>query len=251
MAKIISIVNHKGGVGKTTSVANVGKAISMLGRKVLLIDTDAQANLTSFFMDVNEERPTICDAIVGKKKLQDTIINIGENFDLVPSSILLAGVESQISNQLAREWILAKLLKPVQDKYDIVIIDCPPALSIITSNDLVASDFVFIPLVGETLPMIGLSMLQNIIDGVKEINNKLEIGGIFLTRFNNRKLNSTVHGGVAAAYPDKIMKIKIRECISIAEAPATLQTIFEYAPDSNGSQDYMDLAKELIGRCGI
>lgn len=251
MTKIISIVNHKGGVGKTTSVANLGKAVSMQGKKVLLVDTDAQANLTSFFMDANEERPTICDAIVSGKKLDSIIKNIGENLDIVPSSILLAGAEAQISNQLAREWILAKLLKPVQSKYDLIIIDCPPALSIITSNDLVASDYVFIPLVGETLPMIGLSMLQNIIDGVKEINNKLEIGGIFMTRFNNRKLNSTVHSGVTAAYPDKIMQTKIRECISIAEAPAMQQTIFEYAPESNGAQDYIELAKELIVRCGI
>lgn len=247
MAKIYSIANHKGGVGKTSSTANIGKALSLQGKKVLLIDTDAQANLTTIFL-TQQPAKTIYDSFVKGESIKDTIVNISDNLDLVPSSILFSGAEYEVSARVTRELIMKKMLAPIKNDYDYIIIDCPPSLGIITSNAFVASDKIFIPLVGETLPMVGLQMLSNIIVSLKEINEKLSIGGIFVTRYNNRKLNNVITELVSNNFGDLLMKTKIRECISIAEAPLSNQTIYDYDPESNGAADYTELVKEIMSK---
>lgn len=249
MGKVISLANHKGGVGKTTSTANIGKALANLGKKVLLIDTDAQANLSAFFLDPNAQEHTIYDAFVSDMPLEQILVNVDKKLDLVPSSIKLSAAEYMVASRTLRELILSKLIKPLRNKYDFILIDCPPSLGVITSNDFVASDYVYIPLVGETLPMYGLTMLHNIVESLsKDINPDLCVAGIFMTRYSNRTLHHSVEQSVKEAFPNLCMETKIRECIALAEAPAANKTIFDYAPDSNGADDYLNLAKEIIKR---
>ena len=245
--KIITIANHKGGVGKTTSTASIGDAIAILGKRVLLIDLDAQQNLT-FTLTQNEEPETsVYDALVKDASLP--IVKVRENLDLVPASLELARAEIDMATKIAREGILKSLLEDYRDKYDYILIDCPPSLGIVTTNALVASDRLYIPLTAEALPMKGLAMLDDVVGEVRRrVNPSLELGGVFFTRFNNRNLNKEVVKMIEGRYGDKVFNTKIRENIALAEMPLSGQSIFEYDPKSNGAMDYMELAKEIIAK---
>lgn len=245
--KVIAIANHKGGVGKTTSVASLGDALAILGKKVLLIDLDAQQNL-SYAMSGNEDpEVSIYDALVKDANLP--VVNVRNNVDLVPASLELARAEIDMATKIAREGILKSLLDDLKGSYDFVIIDCPPSLGIVTTNALVAADEVYIPLTAEALPLKGLSMLDDVISEVrKRVNPHLELGGVFFTRYNNRKLNKEVEKMIIQRYGDKVFSTKIRENISLAEMPLSGISIFEYEPNSNGAADYMNLANEILAR---
>lgn len=246
MAKIIAIANNKGGVGKSTTTANLGAALALNGKRVLVVDTDPQANLTSALLDIDEKpiEISIYDAITGVAALP--IITVSHNLDLVPADIALAAAEIDLVNRRAREFVIKKLISPVVAKYDYILIDCAPSLGLITLNVLTMSDSVLIPLTGEALPMRGLAMLDNYIsDVVTDLNPALHVGGVVVTRFNNRKLNSVVLSAISDRYGDKVLSTRIRENISLAEAPLTHSSIFDYAPDSNGAQDYKALAVEI------
>lgn len=246
MAKIIAIANNKGGVGKSTTTANLGAALALNGKRVLVVDTDPQANLTAALMDIDENpiEVSIYDAITGVAALP--IHNVSDNLDLVPADIALAAAEIDLVNRRAREFVLKKLISPVVAKYDYILIDCAPSLGLITLNVLTLSDSVLIPLTGEALPMRGLAMLDNYIsDVVADLNPALHVGGVVVTRFNNRKLNSVVLSAISERYGSKVLSTRIRENISIAEAPLAHCSIFDYAPDSNGANDYKALAAEI------
>ena len=246
MAKIIAIANNKGGVGKSTTTANLGAALALNGKRVLVVDTDPQANLTAALLDIDEKpiEISIYDAITGVAALP--IITVSHNLDLVPADIALAAAEIDLVNRRAREFVIKKLISPVVAKYDYILIDCAPSLGLITLNVLTMSDSVLIPLTGEALPMRGLAMLDNYIsDVVADLNPTLHVGGVVVTRFNNRKLNSVVLSAISDRYGDKVLSTRIRENISLAEAPLTHSSIFDYAPDSNGAQDYKALAVEI------
>ncbi|MDE7382181.1 MAG: ParA family protein [Muribaculaceae bacterium] len=246
-ATVITIANHKGGVGKTTSTASIASALALRGKRVLTIDLDAQQNL-SFTLTLNEDpESSIYDALVKDAPLP--IVRIRENLDLVPASLELARAEIDLSTKIAREGLLKTLLEDHIDNYDFVIIDCPPSLGIITTNALVASSQLFIPLTAEALPLKGLTMLDDVVNEVKRrVNPNLSLGGVFFTRFNNRKLNKEVVEAINNRYGDKVFKTKIRENITLAEMPLTGQTIFEYDSRSNGAKDYAALADEIIKR---
>ena len=243
--KIITIANHKGGVGKTTSTASIGDALAILGKRVLLIDLDAQQNLT-FTLTQNEEPETsVYDELVKDAPLP--IVKVRKNLDLVPASLELARAEIDMATKIAREGILKSLLEDYLNKYDYILIDCPPSLGIVTTNALVASDRLYIPLTAEALPMKGLAMLDDVVGEVRRrVNSSLELGGVFFTRFNNRNLNKEVVKMIEGRYGDKVFNTKIRENIALAEMPLSGQSIFEYDPKSNGAMDYMKLAKEII-----
>lgn len=246
MAKIIAIANNKGGVGKSTTTANLGAALALNGKRVLVVDTDPQANLTAALMDIDENpvEVSIYDAITGAATLP--IHNVSRNLDLVPADIALAAAEIDLVNRRAREFVLKKLLAPVAERYDYILIDCAPSLGLITLNVLTMSDSVLIPLTGEALPMRGLAMLDNYIsDVVADLNPALHVSGVVVTRFNNRKLNSVVLSTISERYGNKVLRTRIRENISIAEAPLAHCSIFDYAPESNGAQDYKALAVEV------
>ncbi len=246
-AKVIVVANHKGGVGKTTSVASLGDALAILGKKVLVVDLDAQQNLSFSLTQTEDPDVSIYHALVKDAELP--VVNVRTNLDLVPASLDLARAEIDMATKIAREGILRGLLQPFLNEYDYVIIDCPPSLGIVTTNALVAADELFIPLTAETLPLKGLAMLDDVMSEVKRrVNPDIELGGVFMTRYNNRKLNKEVESMLRERYGKKVFETKIRENIALAEMPVSGQSIFEYDPKSNGAADYMALAHEVESR---
>lgn len=248
--RIITFANHKGGVGKTTTTASVGTILSKEDKKVLLIDLDAQANLTHSIAAKSSIERTIYDALIGevsKENSQLPIYPINNNLDIVPADLALANTDLQLSAAMARERILERLLKQVSSQYDYILIDCPPSLGLLTLNAIVASDTVIIPLVAEVLPFQGLTMIKDFIEMIKEnINPNVSIGGILLTRWENSNLSKQIEEGLREQREIKVYNTKIRKNIKVAEAPLECVNIVEYAPKSNGAIDYMSYTKELI-----
>jgi chromosome partitioning protein len=239
---IISISNHKGGVGKTTSAVNIGVGLKNEGKKVLLVDLDPQANLTQS-LGLQTAGKTIYHAMKG-----DALPVLHSTVDVVPSSLDLAAIESELASKIARESVLKKLLAPHKDKYDYILIDCPPSLGILTINAFTASDEIFIPLQAEYLALSGLSKMMEIMELIRtELNPALKIGGIFLTQFDNRKvLNRNILEGVKEQFPNDVFNSIIRENVSLAEAPISQRHIYDYSARSKGAEDYAALVTEII-----
>ena len=245
MARVIAVANHKGGVGKTTSVAALGSIFAEEGRRTLLVDLDAQANLTASFM-AEEPEQTIYNAFKGEIPLP--VIHVRENLDLIASSLDMAAAELELSGRMSREHILRKLLKPVADNYEFILLDCPPSLGLVTINAMVAATELFIPLTAEALPSRGLTKLTNILQMVREnLNESITLSGIIITRWEPTKLSKMVEQQLRATFGETIYKTKIRKNVAIAEAPLYAKDIVTYAPDSNGARDYRALADEITG----
>ncbi len=244
--KIITFANHKGGVSKTTSTASIGACMAMKGKKVLLIDLDGQANLTLYFIPNDEEIDnSIFNSLVDGTPLP--INHIRENLDLVPSSLEMASAEIALTNLLAREQLLSRLLEPIKDNYDYILIDCPPSLGIVTTNAFLAADEIIVPMTPELLPLKGMRMLDAFVTTLQSVKPSLHLGGVFISRFNHRKLNKVVEQAVKSRYETITMKTRIRENIALAESAGSGKSIFEYDPQSNGAKDYLALTEELLG----
>jgi len=245
MSKVISISNHKGGVGKTTSAINIGAGLNKLGKKVLLIDLDPQANLSQS-LGLIEPDTNIYGALRGEYKLQP--IEILKGLDLIPSTLDLSGAEIEMSGEAGREYILKELIGPIRDSYDFIIIDSPPSLGLLTINSFTASDEILIPLQAQYLALQGLTKLIEVVDKIKRrLNKELEIGGVFITQYDKRKvLNRDVAATIEAHFKDEVFKTKIRDNIALAEAPANGLDIFRYNPKSYGAEDYLSISKEII-----
>ena len=225
--KIITFANHKGGVSKTTSTASIGACMAMKGKKVLLIDLDGQANLTLYFIPNEDEIETsIFDSLVNGVPLP--VKHIRENLDLVPSSLEMASAEIALTNLLAREQLLSRLLEPLRKDYDYILIDCPPSLGLLTLNALTSADFLIIPVQAQFLAMRGMAKITSVIEIVKErLNPNLSIGGIVITQFDKRKtLNKSVAELISESFCDKVFKTVIRDNVSLAEAPIKGMNIF-------------------------
>ena len=245
--RIISVCNHKGGVGKTTTVSSLGTALARLGRSVLLVDLDAQSNLTSSFLTEEPERTTY-EAMRERRKLPVVGLPTPGLF-LSPASLDLAGVELEIASYMEREKILKDVLDEVADKYEYILLDCPPSLGLLTLNALTASTDVLIPLTAEALPSRGLQRILDIVAMTqKRLNKELQLSGILLTRYEKSKLSQTVEEALRGRYGTLVYDTRIRKNISLAEAPLALQSILDYAPESNGAKDYRELAKEVERR---
>ncbi len=247
MGVIISLLNHKGGVGKTTSAINIGAGLVELGKKVLLIDLDPQANLT-VALGIPRQKISIYESIRGQAELVP--VTAKENMDVVTSTLDLSGAELELLNEAGREFILRELFEPVMEEYDYIIIDCPPSLGLLTLNALTSSHFVLIPLQTEFLALQGLAKIKQVIDKVKfRLNKKLEIGGVIATMYDSRKvLNRDVVETIKKYFGKKVFETLIRDNVSLAEAPAQQKDIFEYHPNSNGAIDYLNLCKEILTR---
>lgn len=250
MGTIISLLNHKGGVGKTTSAINIGAGLVELGKKVLLIDLDPQANLT-LSLGVPRQPKTIYEAIRGECELAPYTVR--ENLDVVISTLDLSGAEMEMINEAGREFILRELFEPIEEEYDYIIIDCPPSLGLLTLNALTSSHFVYIPLQTEFLAMQGLAKLKQIISKVKlRLNKQLEIGGVFATMYDGRKvLNRDVVETIKKYFGPLVFETLIRDNVALAEAPAQRQDIFAYNRSSPGAEDYLNLCKEILVRTAV
>ena len=252
-AKIISFANHKGGVGKTTTTtASVGSILASMGNKVLVVDMDAQSNLTTSLLKDNQVDQTIYDALSASCRgaaYNLVVYPIAENLDIVPSSLRLASADLELSSVMAREHILADILKDKKADYDYILIDCPPSLGLLTLNAVTASDLVVIPLLAEVLPFQGLTMISDFVRMVKQkLNPKIEITGILLTRWEKSNLSRQIEDGLRAKLGDKVFHTKIRKNIKIAEAPLEAVNIVDYDPKSNGAADYKAFVGELLDR---
>jgi chromosome partitioning protein len=248
--RILAISNHKGGVGKTTSALNISAAIARTGRRTLIIDLDPQANLSQSLHFVAEPGQSIYGALKGEVKLDDILVQQEEYLWLVPSEIDLSAAELEISDRPEREYILNKLLKNLNTKFDYVVIDCPPALSLLTINAFAAAQEVFLPLQAEYLAMQGLSRLVEVIEKVRgKLNPHLKVGGVFVTQFDKRKiLNRNVVEIIKKHFGERLMNTNIRDNVALAEAPTMGKSVFDYAPRSYGAEDYENLAQEIIAQ---
>lgn len=248
--KTIALVNQKGGCGKTTTAINTAAALQSMGKKVLLIDIDAQEHLTASLGIDTEDRPTIYELLKGEVDFSKVVVNACE-LDVIPGSLDLAGIDIEFAKKLiGGQTALRKALKDVNG-YDYVLIDCPPALNIATINALVYAQSVMIVLQTEYLSMKGMGRLLEIIEEVKEegLNNDLSVKGVICTMYDSRRnLDREVFKSIKEEFGDLVFNAMIRKNVSLAEAPIERKTIFQYAPDSIGAQDYKQLAEELTGR---
>lgn len=255
--RILALVNHKGGVGKTTSAASIGVALSRLKQRVLLVDLDPQANLTHSLRGFAEavissgQAPTTYQVLVNKAK--PLPIALLPNLDLIPAELDLSGAELQLANELGRELVLKRALQQVPGTYDYILVDCPPSLGLLTLNVLCAVNEVYIPLQAHYLALHGITKLLEVIDEVKarKLNKSLSVGGVFITNYNERRLlnkHIAEADGLKQILKDRkttLLKTRIRENIALAEAPARGIDIFSHQPKSHGAQDYLALAKEI------
>lgn len=245
MIKIISILNHKGGTSKTTTTLNLGKALSILGYRVLLIDLDAQANLSQS-MGVEDESETISE-VFGLKLKQLPIKTISELLHLVPASLELSAVEAGMYSNISSYFLLKSLLDGLKDRYDYVLIDCPPSLGIFTQNALIASNSVLITVQAQFLALKGLDTVYSLITTVKEkLNQGISVQGLVVTQTNHTKLSKDILASLKIAFKEKVYATTIRQNVALAEASAHRQDIFSYNPESYGAIDYMNLAKEIL-----
>jgi len=243
--RIITVINQKGGTGKTTITMNLGVALALMGKKILLIDFDPQANLTYSF-GIRNPKNTIVEVLQGKQTIQ-TILVKKEGLDIAPSSSLLADLEVSIINKIGREQLLQDRLKGLKE-YDYVFIDSPPSLSILTINALTTAGEVLIPLQMEILSLQGLTQLLKTIDEVKNVlNKKLSITGIVVSMYDGRRrLSSEILNEIKNNLKEKVFNSVIRICVKIAESPSFAKSVLSYAPSSEGAIDYKNLAKEFL-----
>ena len=258
MAKVISLVNQKGGVGKTTTSINLSSALGHLGKKVLLIDLDPQSNSTTG-LGINKAniKLSIYDVITNRCEISDAIIKTKfKNLSVIPSMIFLSGVEIELMQTSMREdnFILGDQLKnqinKIKDRYDFIIIDCPPALGILTTNALAASDSVLIPVQCEYFALEGVTQLLNtIILTQTKVNPKLDIEGVLLTMLDGRTLvGLEVVEDVRKFFKEKVFNTIIPRLVRLVEAPSHGKPIIEYDPKCRGALAYINLAKEVIER---
>ncbi len=248
MTKIISFLNHKGGVAKTTTCANLATALWILGKKVLLIDTDQQCNLSGVLgFSQKEGDPTLSDWL--KEPVPAPIYIRYEGLEYIPASKALRNMEAELLNKRSRETILARKLEQVKGEYDYVVIDCAPGDSVLNDNALSASDAVIIPTECSGFSLQGMqNLLLAIREIQQEINPNLKIDGYLLVKYDKQtKIAKEVSRYFEKQNEVPTLQTRIRKCVKFDESPLGHQTIFEYAPDSNGAEDYMRLAEELTG----
>lgn len=250
MARIISVANQKGGVGKTTTTLNLGACLAFLGRKVLLIDIDAQGNATSGIgVRKSDVAKDVYDVLVNEYPIKDVIQQTTrENLDIVPATIQLAGAEIELTPMMARESRLKNSIKEIENDYDYILIDCPPSLGHLTINAFTASDSILIPVQCEYYALEGLSQLLNTVRLVqKHFNPELRIEGVLLTMFDARtNLGSEVVEEVRKYFRERVYDTIIPRNVRLSEAPSHGLSIIDYDPRSRGAEVYQALAKEVI-----
>ena len=260
MGKVISLVNQKGGVGKTTTSINLSSSLGQLGKKVLLIDLDSQSNTTTGLgIERAKIQKSTYDVIMGACEIKDAIIKTPfKNLSVIPSVIDLAGSEVELVqiSSTEKDFVMTEQLKKqvekIKDRYDYILIDCPPSLGILTLNALSASDSVLIPIQCEFYSLDGVNLLlKTILSVQKAVNPKLEIEGVLLTMLDGRTLlGLEVVEDVRKFFNEKVFSTIIPRLVKLVEAPSHGKPIIEYDPKSKGALAYLNLAKEVIERNG-
>ena len=250
MGKTYVFVNQKGGVGKTTSALNIGAYLAEEGKKVLLVDFDAQANLSSG-VGASPLKPGIYELLAGTATIEEAIKKTAvPRLDVIPANIDLSGAAVELIEQKERDLFLKKALAPAKDLYDFILIDCPPSLGVLTLNGMAAADSVLIPMQCEYFAMEGLSLLLQTVQRIqRSLNRSLDIGGIFFTMYDSRtRLAHEVIKQVSAYFKKSVFATVIPRNVRLSEAPSHGQPIVLYDPNCAGAKAYQSLAREIIRR---
>ena len=252
MTAVCAVANQKGGVGKTTTAINLGAYLAAAGQRVLLVDLDPQANATSGLgLDKGKVNPSVYEALIGQQPLEAAVHSTSRTgLDVVPSALRLAGAEIEMVGLMAREQRLARVLQPVAPGYDFVLIDCPPALGLLTVNALTAGTGILIPIQCEYLALEALGQLLSTIELIRDnLNPRLEIVGMVMTMFDARtNLSQQVVEEVRTHFPRLIFETIIPRSVRMSEAPSYGRSILDYDPASRGATAYRALAQEVISR---
>ena len=249
MGKIISVANQKGGVGKTTTTVNLGTILAKKGKKVLLIDADPQGNATSGLGVEKEVEFSTYDILINETTIEESIQETTvKNLKVCPSNINLAGAEVELVSMMSREQRLKEKIEEIKDKFDYILIDCPPSLGLITLNSFTASDSVLIPVQCEYYALEGLGQLLNTINLVKKhLNKNIQIEGALLTMYDMRtNLSNQVVKEVKKYFDNKVYNTVIPRNVKLSEAPSYGMPITEYDPRSKGAKSYIKFTKEFL-----
>jgi len=245
MKKIISVLNHKGGVGKTTSVVSIGAGLHLLGKRVLLIDLDPQANLTQH-LNCDTDDKTIYTALRGECLLP--VLSINHGFDIVPSTLDLSAAELELQSEPGREYLLRELLSPYLEDYDYILIDCPPSLGLLTLNALSTSTYIIIPVECSAFSLKGMTKLFDIIEKVKtRLNKNLKTHKVLITKYDVRKtIQKDIAEHIKTQRLSKVFDAIIRMNVALEEASFNQCSIFDHDKKSPGAVDYMQVCEEII-----